>query len=153
MSAFEYAWAVLKQDDSYERAQYMQRKVSEHQPDIGRQIYPEGNLSAYHPAIIGLMQRKDMQDTFNEGQSREELGDDFYERSDFQNELRGHPIDDAHSRARMNFDEMTGRITRESMGHARAPSDVYVDVPKSQHDAAYRIRYGTSRNLPARHSQ
>jgi hypothetical protein len=123
MSAFEYAWAVLKQDDSYERAQYMQRKVSEHQPDIGRQIYPEGNLSAYHPAIIGLMQRKDMADTFNE-----ELGGDFYERSDFQNELRSHPIDDAHSRARMNFDEMTGAITRESMGHARAPSDERIDA-------------------------
>tara|TARA_R100001443_G_C3248475_1_gene152639 strand:- start:55 stop:489 length:435 start_codon:yes stop_codon:yes gene_type:complete len=143
MSAFEYAWAVLKQDDSYERAQAMQRRVSEHQPDIGRQIYPEGNLSPYHSAIIGLMRRKDMQDTFNEGQSREELGDDFHERSDFEHELSGHPIDDAAERARMNFDEMTGRITRKSMGHARAPSDVYVDVPKSQHDAAYRTRYGS----------
>jgi hypothetical protein len=106
----------------------MQRRLSEHQPDIGRQIYPEGNLSPYHSAIIGLMRRKNMQDTFNEGQSREELGDDFYERSDFQNELRGHPIDDAHSRARMNFDEMTGAITRESMGHARAPSDERIDA-------------------------
>tara|TARA_R100000152_G_C6781071_1_gene214885 strand:- start:620 stop:1144 length:525 start_codon:yes stop_codon:yes gene_type:complete len=143
MSAFDYAWAILKQDDSYERAQEHQRILSEYNPDIGSQIYPAGNLPAYHQAIIGLMRRKNMQDTFNEGRTREQFEHEkqfedypgeleWFERDDFQDELGDHPIDDAEERAGMNFDEMTGRITRESTGHARAPSDKRIDARANQ---------------------
>ena len=148
MVAFDFAWSVLKADYSQplsqEQLDEMLGYISDYQNRATRardsgQIYPEGNLSAYHPAIAGLMQRKNIQDTFNEGMTREQFEHEkqfedypgeleFFERDDFQDELSGADPFSADARARMNFDEMMGNITRESMGHARAPSDERIDA-------------------------
>ena len=164
MTAFDYAWSVIKADETDlpwfkkitnpnlsqeefdELLEMLGQSQQAHQDarDSG-QIYPQGNLPEYHPAIYGLMARKRIQNEFNDGLSREQHEhqkqfedypgemEDWYERDDFQDELEWQDPFMGHNREEMNMDEILGNIRRQSMGNVLGtPSDEHIDAQAVQ---------------------
>lgn len=168
MTPFDQAWSLLKSDvdiyrevspDIFQDMSYMTEPLSDEELKVvtdffgniedravrakdSGQIYPQGNLPQYHPAIYGLMARQKIQDSFNEGFSRAEIeranlfsnmsadipegvyhnwpaGEpiEFWERDDFDDELQYADAFEEDLREQMTFDEMYGKLSRESTGY------------------------------------